>query len=99
MAQPTDGNLTEMSEERLSEMFEAAENTEKEWFDRIGRRLNTALEAVREAKNVAKLVQTALAEAIIAFSQAKSARKQRQNVAEKLRNLASTAGPHANNHG
>ncbi|XP_008180149.1 uncharacterized protein LOC103308492 [Acyrthosiphon pisum] len=98
-AQPVDGLLTETSEERLREMVDAAESTEKEWFDRVGRRLNTALEAVRDAKNVAKPVQTALAEAMNAFSQARSARKQRQNVAEKLQDAASNAGPHASTTG
>ncbi|CAI6373743.1 unnamed protein product [Macrosiphum euphorbiae] len=95
MTQP----VTETSEDRLREMVDAAESTEKEWFDRVGRRLNTALEAVREAKNVAKPVQTALAEAMNAFNQARSARKQRQNVVEKLKDVASNAGPHASTTG
>lgn len=93
--QPGYVNLTDMSEERLREMFDASEITEKECLDRVGRRLYSALDAVRNAKNVAKPVQTALAEAITAFTQAKSACKQRQNVAEKLRDLAGNAVPHA----
>jgi len=59
--------VTEITEEQLRKFADTAECSEREWFDRVGRRLNTILEAVRDAKNVAKPVQTTLVEAINVF--------------------------------
>lgn len=91
----TDAKVTEMTEEQLREFVDAAESSEKEYIDRVGRRLNTILEAVREAKNVAKPVQIALAEAIAVFKQVTGVRKQRLNAAERLKNLENYAGTRA----
>lgn len=84
--------VTEMTEVQLREFVATAERSEKEWFDRVGRRLDTILEAVRDAKNVAKPVQVALAEAMTAFKQA-GARKRRSNAVERLKNIGDDAGP------
>lgn len=77
--------LKEMPEDQLHEVFKRMDKAERECFDRIGRRFNTMLEAVREAKNVAKPVQAAIAEAMTAYKQATGARKQRRQVEEHLR--------------
>jgi len=82
-----------MSEEQLRETLERTDTDEREWFDRVGRRLNSMLEAVRDAKNMAKPVQTAIAEAINAYRQAAGACKQRQNVADKLKEIPDGGPP------
>jgi len=81
--------LAGKSTEQLREILEDTEKAEKDGFDRVGRKLNAMLEAVREAKNVAKPVQAALSEAMNAFKLAVSARKQRQQVANLLCEQAS----------
>lgn len=54
--------------------MEAVERNEGGHLDRVGRRLATMLEAVKTAKNVAKPVQQALAEAIDSYKHAQVAR-------------------------
>ncbi|KAL4082665.1 hypothetical protein QTP88_029726 [Uroleucon formosanum] len=83
--------LAGKTSEQLKKILEDKEKTERDCFDRIGRRLNVMLDAVREAKNVAKPVQTALAEAMNAYKQATSARKQRQQILDLLSEQASNA--------
>ncbi|CAI6375411.1 unnamed protein product [Macrosiphum euphorbiae] len=83
--------LSVMSEKQLHDKLENMEKVEGESFDRVGRRLNTMLEAIRVAKSVAKPVQTALAEAVTAFNQATNARKLRQKVAERLKAVSKDA--------
>ncbi|CAI6375752.1 unnamed protein product [Macrosiphum euphorbiae] len=68
------------SGEELSEILEEKIGTERDLVDRIGRRLNTMLVAVEHANNVAKLVQTLLADAIDVFKQAITARAEAQHV-------------------
>jgi len=80
-----------MTEEQLRELIDMSEISEKEYIERVGRRLNTILEAVRETKNVAKPVQIALADAIAVFKQVTGIRKQRLNAAERLKNLENHA--------
>lgn len=75
--------------------MEKIDRIERESFNRVGRRCLTMLEAVRKAKNVAKPVQTALAEAMNAFRQATGARKQRLNAAEMLKKLEEDGPPGA----
>lgn len=84
-SQINEEKLTEMTEDQLSDIMENLDSMEREYFDRVGRRLNTILDAVRDAKNVAKPVQVALAEAIAAFKQATGARNQRLAVMVKLK--------------
>ncbi|KAE9528770.1 hypothetical protein AGLY_012345 [Aphis glycines] len=62
------------SDEELSEILEEKISAERDHVDRIGRRLNAMLAAVREAKSVAKPVQTLLADSIDVFKQAITAR-------------------------
>lgn len=64
----------------LFKNMETLERTESGYFERVGRRLQTMLDAVISAKNVAKPVQQALAEAIDAFKHAKAAREEQQEV-------------------
>jgi len=70
--------LAELSEEQLREVFERMEKSENDGLDKVRRRMNTMLEAVREAKNVAKPVQQVLAEAMTAFKHVTGARKLHQ---------------------
>jgi len=58
--------------------MENADRTENASFDQVGRRLQKMLEAVKIAKNIAKPVQQALAEALDAFKHAKAARMEQQ---------------------
>ncbi|KAL4097352.1 hypothetical protein QTP88_022145 [Uroleucon formosanum] len=75
VAQIDDSKLSEMLKEQLRETLSSADRAEREGFERVGRRLQTMLEAIREAKNLTKPVQMALAEAMNPFSQATGARK------------------------
>lgn len=95
LAKVDKAKLEKMSEEQLRETLEKMDRIEREWFERMGRRLVTMLEAVREAKNVARPVQTALAEAMNALRQATGVRKQRQNIAEMLKELEEDRPPDA----
>jgi len=59
----------------IDECFSKMENanrTENAFLDRVGRRLQKMLEEVKTAKNMAKPVQQALAEALEAFKHAKA---------------------------
>jgi len=56
--------------------MESLDKTENGHFERVDRRLQTMLKAVKLAKNVAKPVQQALAEAIDAYRYAKVAREE-----------------------
>jgi len=68
------------SSAELFKIMETVEKTESAYLDRVGRRLQTMLDAVKSAKNVAKPVQQALAEAIEALKHAKAARDEQQEV-------------------
>jgi len=62
----------------LLKKMESLEKTESGYLDRVGRRLQTMLDAVKSARNVAKPVKQALAEAIDAYEHAKVARVEQQ---------------------
>lgn len=79
--------------EQLSDVLESKAKTEKDCFEKVGRRLYAMLDAVRETKNVAKSVQTALAEAMTAYRLAVGVRKQQQQVAELIQRKTKDAPP------
>lgn len=79
--------LTIVTLQQLREVLEEMDKTESERFERVGRRLNTTLGAIRDAKERGSLP---LSEEITAFKQATIACKPRQRVALKLRDLATS---------
>jgi len=86
-------DLGSKSMSELQRIMYDKEREEVEGVDRVGRRLDSMLEAVKVAKNVARPVQVALHEAIEALRMATKARKWKQTVRDMIHKKKDEEGP------